>query len=624
MTKYPLWKYILLIIIVGLGILYSLPNVYGEDPAVQISAHRNTQIDAALVKEVKTTLKAQDLPYQSISSEDNALLIRFKDAETQLKANDVLRAKLGDGYTVALNLASTTPAWLTAIGAKPMKLGLDLRGGVHFLLAIDVDSLVNHRINGDARSIREELRRERIRYHNLRTHKDHSISLQFANKTDMDKALSLIKKQFPELLVTRGGTEGNNDVILQMSPTAKLQAQDYAVAQTTTILRNRINELGVAEPVVQRQGASRIAVDLPGVQDTARAKQILGGTATLEFHLVDIANDVQNAVAGSAPVGTKVYHYLDQPLLLKDQVVLSGTSITGATSSIGEDGRPAVNIRLGGGGEALFYRITGDNVGKPLAIIYVETKLQSHLENGKVVFTPKKTERVINVATIKSALGNNFQITGLDDAKEARNLALLLRAGALPAPISIIEESTVGPSLGKENIKMGIFSVEVGFVFIILFMVAYYRVFGLVANLALGMNLVLLVAVLSILGATLTLPGIAAIVLTVGMAVDANVLISERIREELRNGMSPHASIEAGYERAFSTIVDANVTTLIAAVAMFAIGTGAVKGFAVPLTIGVLTSMYTSIAGTRAVIQLIYGNKRHLKNISIGIKVAER
>lgn len=618
MNKYPRWKYLLIVILVVLGAIYALPNIYGEDPAVQVSAHSGTQINQSTISTIQDALNKYNLKDKSIEQEDaNDVLIRFNDADSQLKAQDILKAVLGDNYTVALNLASTTPTWLTKIGAYPMKLGLDLRGGVHFLLAIDTDSLVQRRINGDMRSIGNQLRDERIRYSGLSITKDNTIIIDFRNQQDLDQASATIKKNFPELQVVKTNQQDEFLLTASMTPSAIIQAQDYAVDQTTTILRNRINELGVAEPVVQRQGTNRISVDLPGVQDSARAKQILGGTATLEFHLVDVQDDPLQAANMGAPMGTKLYTYEGQPVLLKDQIVLSGTSITGAVASIGENGQPAVNIRLGGGGESLFYRITGENVGKPLAIVYVETKMNNKMVNGKLVMTPKKTERVINVATIQSALGNSFQITGLEK-QEAQNLSLLLRAGALPAPISIIEESTVGPSLGKENIKMGVRSVELGFIFIVVFMILYYRLFGILADIALLLNLVFMFAVLSLIGTTLTLAGIAGIVLTVGMAVDANVLIFERIREELRNGMSPHAAIKAGYDRAFSTIVDSNITTLIAAVALAGIGTGSIKGFAVVLIIGILTSMFTAITVTRAITHLVYG-QRAIKKLSIGI-----
>lgn len=621
MNKYPRWKYGLIIFLIVVGIVYALPNLYGQDPAVQISAHRSQGIAPETIKLIQNTLATNDLTYKSITEQSGGdLLIRFTNAESQLKAQDILKDQLGDDYTTALNLASTTPRWLTALGANPMKLGLDLQGGVHFLLAIDVDSLIQRRVSGDAKSIGDELRTQRIRYTGLMTTKDNTININFRDQADLDKAAGMIGTSFPDLQGVKStqSNNGNYQLTLAMTPAALIKAQDYAVEQTTTILRNRVNELGVAEPIVQRQGVNRVSVDLPGVQDTARAKQILGGTATLEFKLMDTQNNPDQAAAGLIPSGDKLYQYEGRPVLLIDRVVLSGTSITGASSSVGDNGLPNVDIILGGGGEALFYRITGDNVGKPLAIVYVETKMERQVKDGQTTYIPRKSEKVINIATIQSALGNRFQITGLADSQEAQNLALLLRAGALPAPISIIEESTVGPSLGKENIKMGILSVEIGFILIVLFMMMYYRFMGFVADIALFLNLVFMMAALSIINNTLTLAGIAGIVLTVGMAVDANVLIFERVREELRNGLSPHAAIKAGYERAFSTIVDSNLTTLIAAIALAGIGTGSIKGFAVVLIIGLLTSMFTAITVTRAIIHLVYGN-RTIKKLSIGI-----
>jgi preprotein translocase subunit SecD len=621
MNKYPRWKYIVLLTALIIGLIYAIPNFFGDTPAVQISPHSGYSITPAVVDQIKQVLNQNQITYSSTEMQDQLLLVRFHDADSQIKANDVITNALGNNYTVALNLASSTPKVLSAIGANPMKLGLDLQGGVHFLLAIDVNSLLQHRISGYMRSIGDELRNARIRYSGLTRSDDNQIAMQFRSVDDMQKASQLVTRQYPDLQVTTSNQNGILQLTAQMTPAAIINAQNYAVEQTTTILRNRINELGISEPIVQRQGADRIAVDLPGVQDTTRAQQILGGTAMLEFHLVDEQHDPQAAVNGTTPAGSKLYHMTDgQPILLLNPVVLSGTAITNATSGFSDDGRPSVNIWLGGGsGEANFYRITRANINHALATVYIESTMTPKVVDGKTTYVTQTSERVINVATIQSALGNQFQITGLEDSNYARNLALLLRAGALPAPISIIAESTVGPTLGKENIKMGLFSVEIGFIIIVLFMVLYYRTFGLIADLALFMNVVLLVAALSILGATLTLPGIAGIVLTMGMAVDANVLIFERIREEIRNGMSPHACIEAGFEKALSTIVDANVTTLIAALALFGIGTGAVKGFAITLTLGILTSMFTAIMGTRALVYLIYGNKRQIKKLSIGI-----
>ena len=619
LNKYPLWKYILLVVILIVGIVYSLPVLYGEDAAVQISGQRGTQANQQVLQQVEADLKQSGLTYKSAEVEENNLiLVRFLDTESQLKAQDLLNAKLGDNYSVALNLAPATPDWMGKIGANPMKLGLDLRGGVHFLLAVDVDSLIKSRMQGDMRTMSQDLRENNIRYSGLQVTKDGQLLLQFRDQQSMDQAKALLAKQFPTYQVLTNSDGSRYVLTAQMSPQAITDARNYAVNQTMMVLRKRVDELGIAEPIVQRQGASRISVDLPGIQDTARAREILGGTATLEFHLVDQKNDPRTAAAGNVPFGSLLYKYNGAPILLQKRIILSGSSITGASSGFDQFGKAAVNIRLGGGGESLFSRTTAQNVGHAMAIVYVETKIDDKMVNGKLVQVPHKSERIINVATIESALGNNFQITGLQDPQEARNLALLLRAGALPTPMSIIEESTVGPSLGKANIHKGIMSVVIGFLAIVVFVALYYSIFGLIANIALFANLVLLVAVLSLLGATLTLPGIAGIVLTLGMAVDANVLIFERIREELRNGMSPQAAIHAGYEKAFSTIVDANVTTLIVALILFALGTGAVKGFAVTLTVGLLISMLTSIMGTRALVNLFYG-QRAIDTLPVGI-----
>lgn len=620
-NKYPLWKYLLLIAIAILGIVYAIPNLYSEDPSVQISsASRSAVVNEQTQNKITDALNKADVQFKNIQLTGDDLLLRFYNTDTQLKARDIIKNAIGSQYTVALNLAPSTPHWLSSIGAEPMKQGLDLRGGVHFLLDVDIDSVVSRRIEGMVKNIGQELREAHIRYTGLSRTKDNGVRIRFRNLQAMNDAANEIRIKFPNLIVNKQNNGGRLVITATLSPSELNNIRQNTIEQTMSILRNRVNELGVGEAVVQQQGAKRVAVDLPGIQDAARAKQILGGTATLEFHLVDQEHNPVTAVqTGVIPVGSKLYKMDGQPILLKRQVVLSGDSITSAVSSFDQQSAtPSVNIQLGGGGESLFTRTTRANIGKRMAIVYVETKTNSQLVDGKVVRKSKKIERVISAPVIQSALGNNFQITGLQDQKEARNLALLLRAGALPAAIYPVEERTVGPTLGKENIRRGIVSLEVGMGLILIIMVVYYRLFGLIANFALLLNLVLLVALLSIIDATLTLPGIAGIVLTVGMAVDANVLIYERIREELRNGASPQAAIYAGYERAFSTIVDANVTTLIVAIVLFAIGSGPVRGFAVTLSIGLLTSMLTGIAYTRAIVNLVYG-KRHIKKLSIGI-----
>lgn len=626
MNRYPAWKYILIITVILFGVLYSLPNLYKKDFAVQVSTDSSHTLDAATLDKVSTALLKQQLNYsEAEKTTDGGILYHFTNADSQLRADDVIKDTLGEGYTVALNMAATTPKWLQSIGAAPMHLGLDLSGGVHFLMAIDVNSLLTHRMQAAERNISDTLRRNGIRYIGLQDNAN-GINIRLADRTTADKVNAILETDYPEFTRTVKADGQQWLVTANLSTNARIEAQNFAVDKTLSVLRKRIDELGVSEPIVQRQGADRISVDLPGVQDTARAKQIIGGTATLEFHLQDTLHDAAQAEAsGAIPPGTSLYSYTPAgaaqaiPVLLQDRVVLSGASITNASSTMGEDAQPAVSITLGGGGEAAFYRITGENIGKPLAIIYVETTLTPVVVDGKTQYSQRKSERVISVATIQSALPSTFQITGLADPKEANDLALLLRAGSLPTPVSIIAESTVGPSLGQQNIDKGILSIEIGFVAIVIFMVLYYHFFGFLADIALGMNLILLVAVLSALGATLSLPGIAGILLTLGMAVDANVLIFERIREELRNGVSPQASIQAGYERALSTIVDSNVTTLIAAMALLMIGTGPIKGFAVTLTIGILTSMFTAITGTRAIVNLIYGHKVRLTKLPIGL-----
>jgi preprotein translocase subunit SecD len=617
MNKYPLWKNIFLAIILVLGFIYAAPMLYGEDPAVQVTLNSGVRPAADLVNKITAALHNANLANKSIQQENQTVLIRFTDTDTELKARDVLQAMLGDDYTVAVNIAPATPNWLVALGAQPMKLGLDLRGGVHFALQVDTDAVVEQRMQGIVKNISDVLRQANIRYTAV-VQQQNQVMVGFREAQAQADALTLLQRQFPELQFVQQNQGDRYQLIGVWSPQGLVKLQQTAIDQTMTTLRNRVNELGVAEPVVQQQGPDRISVDLPGIQDTARAQQILGGTATLEFRLVDTTHDPRSAIGGMTPAGSILYNYNGMPVLLKDQIILTGNSITDASSSFGEDGRPSVNISLGGGGESYFHRITGENIGKPLAIVYVETKIQNQVVNGQTIKVPKKVERVISIATIQSALPSNFQITGLTDAQESRNLSLLLRAGALPAPISIVEERTIGPQLGAENIHMGVVSIVAGFILAVVFMAFYYSVFGLIADLALAMNLVLLVAVLSILGMTLTLPGMAGIVLTVGMAVDANVLIFERIREELRNGNSIQASIQAGYERAFATIVDANVTTLIVALVLFGIGTGAVKGFAVTLSLGLLTSMLTGLMFTRAIVNAVFGG-RTVKKLPIGI-----
>ncbi len=607
----------MLIVIAVIGFVYAIPNLYTENPVVQISA--GTDEDTETIKnQVESILKNANIDYKSLVVERDGVEVVFSSTDSQLLARDVIKNSLGSDYTVALNLAPSTPAWLEAIHADPMKQGLDLRGGVHFLLEVDVESVISRRYEGIMKNIGQELREAGIRYSGIRYLSDKGIELRFRDSDSMENALVELRQKISDVVFVK--TKTQNSILGAISPAELNSIRQNTIEQTMSILRNRVNELGVGEAVVQQQGATRVAVDLPGIQDAARAKQILGGTATLEFHLVDQENDPFIAKqTGVVPVNDKLYMMDGHPILLKRQVVLSGDSITSAVSSFDQQtASPSVQIQLGGGGESLFTKVTRENIGKRMAIVFVETKTTTQTINGEEKRVTKKEERVISAPVIQNALGSNFQITGLTDSKEASNLALLLRAGALPAAIYPVEERTVGPTLGKENIRRGLISLEVGMGLILVLMLVYYHFFGLIADIALMLNLVFLCALLSIIDATLTLPGIAGIVLTVGMAVDANVLIYERIREELRNGLSPQAAIHAGYERAFSTILDANVTTLIVAIILFAVGTGPVRGFAVVLSLGLLTSMLTGITYTRAIVNWYYGG-RNVKKLSIGI-----
>lgn len=605
----------MLVLVLFVGTLYALPNIYGEDPAVQISGARGASVDLSTLDDVKQILNKQDIPFKSVALENGQVLVRFNNTDTQISARDELGDDLGKNYVVALNLAPSTPEWLEAIGASPLKLGLDLRGGVHFLMEVDMDAAMDKLLTQQEDAFRTELREDKIRYRAVRTGDNDSVEVMLRNSADLDKAEALLKKNHPDMVFT---TDSSRHALKAVFSEARLkEIQNYAVEQNITILRNRVNELGVAEPLVQRQGANRIVVELPGVQDTARAKEILGATATLEFREVDDTADLAAAAAGRVPPGSEVLKTRDgRPAVLKKRVILTGDHITDASSSFDEYSRPQVNISLDAEGGSKMSAYSKKNIGKLMATVFAEYKDSGKRDaNGKVVL--EKHEEVINQATIQSALGRNFRITGIDSQAEAHNLSLLLRAGALIAPISIVEERTIGPSMGQQNIDMGIQACIWGLVAVMVFTMLYYRGFGLIANLALGTNIILVIGVMSMIpGATMTLPGIAGIVLTVGMAVDANVLIFERIREELRDGRSPQQAIHQGYANAFSTIADANITTLITAIILFAVGTGPVKGFAVTLSIGILTSMFTAIVGTRAVVNLIYGGKR-VKKLSI-------
>ncbi|GMQ77476.1 MAG: protein translocase subunit SecD [Gammaproteobacteria bacterium] len=612
MNQYPLWKYLLIAAVLIVGIFFALPNIYGSNPAVQVKADRDAPIDGALERRVVDGLERLGIEALRVERDDRNLLLRFTDENTQLMARDEIARELGSQYVVALNLAPATPAWLGNLGVLPMYLGLDLRGGVHFLMEVDMQGAVRQAEQRYAADLRQLLREEKIRYTGITRRDNGGVLLRFRDNDTRQLAYDIARGELPDLDITERDDGQQPELLAKLNQQAVDEVMRSALQQNITTLRNRVNELGVAEPVIQQQGSTRIVVQLPGVQDTAKAKEILGATATLEFRMVDTERSVQEALAGRVPATSKLYRESDgAPILLKRSVMLSGDYITDAASGIEQQtGSPAVFITLDGKGASLFSKRTRDKIGRPMATVFIENKSETVLVNGKEVKKFRTEETVINVATIRDQLGKRFQITGLDSTEEARDLSLLLRAGALAAPIEIVEERTVGPSLGQENIEQGFRSVVIGFVLVLIFMAVYYRVFGLVANLALTFNLVMIVAVLSMLQATLTLPGIAGIVLTTGMAVDANVLIFERIREEIRNGNTPQASIEAGYQKALSTIADANITTLIAAVVLFGFGTGPIKGFAITLSIGIVTSMFTAIMGTRAVINLYYGRRR--------------
>ena len=617
MNRNPMWKNVLVIAVIFLGGFFAMPNLYDKDAAVQVSAGRYGKVDLTLMSKVELALKAQSVAYIGAELQGDRLLVRLADSTTQLKAKKILDETIKGDYTIALNLASTTPSWLSGMGAEAMNLGLDLRGGVHFLMDVDMDAAIKKALEGLASEFRGLLRDEKIRYKRIQTEADQVI-IGFRNSEHRDMALAKISSEYNELVVEAQNIGTAPSLVIRLTEVTIRETKTTALQQNIITLRNRINELGVAEPTVQQQGDSRIVVQLPGVQDTAQAKKILGGTATLEFRLVDFEHDVQDAVKGRVPATSKIYYHRDgRPYLLQKRVMLTGDHIINSGSTLdSETGTPTVSVTLDGKGARIFSKVTGDNIGNPMAVVLIESKTEMRRVGGKLTKVKRTDAKIISVATIRDQLSKKFQITGLDSGAEASELALLLRAGALAAPIEIVEERTVGPSLGQENIDKGFQSVMIGFAFVLVFMVIWYRVFGVVANIALTANLILIVALLSLLQATLTLPGIAGIVLTVGMAVDANVLIFERIREELRLGNSPQASIDVGYSKAFSTIADANITTLIAAVVLFGFGTGSIKGFAVTLSLGILTSMFTAIMGTRAVVNSLYGGK-HRPKLSI-------
>ena len=617
MNQYPLWKNILVLVVILVGTLYALPNLYDQDPSMEITGTRRADVNDDTVSRITEALQKASIEAKGVSLRDARLLIRFKSSEDQLKAKDVIENELGYDYNQALTLAPNLPDWLRGLGAEPMYLGLDLRGGIYVLIDVDMDAAVQQAIERYTDDIRTLLRNEKVRYLRVSNEGD-AVLVKFKDAAKRDQAEQIIYKEFRNLKVEPVDEGEDHSVMASLKPDELREIKKFALNQNITTLRNRVNALGVAEPSIQQQGERRIVVQLPGAQDPAKLKEMLGATATLEYRLVDTEHSVEDALNGRVPPGSKLYHERNgQPVLLKKQVIVTGNQITDASSGLDQrTGQPAVFVSLDGVGAKRMRRMTNENVGKPMAVVYIENRTTTQRVNGKEVKRKEKVEEVISVANILEPFGRRFQTTGLDSTNEAHDLALLLRAGALAAPIEIVEERTIGPSLGKDNIAQGVESVWIGMLLVVVFMGVYYRLFGMVANLAVLVNLVLIVALLSMLQATLTLPGIAGIVLTVGMAVDANVLIFERIREELRNGSSPQTSIYAGYEKAFSTIMDANITTLIVAVVLFSFGTGPIKGFAVTLALGIASSMFTAITGTRAVINLIYGRRR-VKALSI-------
>ncbi|MBH0067586.1 protein translocase subunit SecD [Pseudoalteromonas sp. NZS100] len=612
LNKFPVWKYLLVLAVVAIGLLYASPNLYGRDPAIQVSGAKGADVDLSVVDKVNAILEKNNVTAKSTILEDGQILVRLKNVEEQLKAHDLLRDSLSDDYISAINMAPAQPAWLKAVGGNPMKLGLDLSGGVHFTMEIDMATAVDNQLEQMEQDFRSDLREEKLRYRSVRrVAGSDRMRVEMRTEEDKNAAESFLETRYP-LNVYIDDSSNDKAFFATMSEQKLKEIRDYAIKQNETIIRNRINQIGVAEPNVQRQGAERIIVQLPGIQDTARAKEILGATATLKFREVDENADISAAAQGRIPAGTEMIMSRDgYPVVLKKRIILEGSHITGAQSGADEYQRPQVSITLDSKGGAKMNAFTKRAIGKRMATVFIEYKPSGKKDADGKALPPIKVEEVINVATIQARLDRSFRITGIDNPAEAHNLSLLLRAGALVAPIQIVEERTVGPSLGQENIEAGMTAVALGFAFVLVFMLVYYKGFGMVANLALAANLVLIVGVMSLIpGATLTLPGIAGIVLTVGMAVDANVLIFERIREELADGRSPQQAIHFGYDSAFSTIFDANITTLIAAIILFAVGTGPIAGFAVTLAIGILTSMFTAIVGTRAVINLFVGGKR--------------
>jgi len=608
LNKYSLWKYLLILVVLALGLLYALPNLYPDDPALQISSQKVTvNIDDRVLTKAENVLSKADIKLKSAEVTNNGATLRFYSGTDQLAAKPIVSSALGENYVTALNLVPTTPDWLDALGAGPAKLGLDLRGGVHFLLEVDTPAALTQRIDVAASNMKSLLREQKIRYRKV-TADEGVLTIRFLQENFLTRAEDLLEDEFPDFIYSTYEEEGEYYLTAGYSDVTKKEIEAYALQQNLTTLRNRVNELGVAEPLVQRQGSNRIVVELPGVQDTAAAKRIIGATANLEFRLEALLDEDDVEVLSFRNGSGRTAR-------LERDLIITGESVSDASSSFDENGMPQVNISLDGQGGSQMSKITRTSVGRSMAVVFIEHKSRSRFveKDGKVeeIRQPYSEKGIISLATIQSTLGNAFRITGLDSSRESSELALLLRAGALAAPIYFVEERTIGPSLGEENIRLGVVSAQIGLLVVMLFMLFYYRVFGLFANVSLVVNIVLLMAFMSLLGATLTLPGIAGIVLTMGMAVDANVLIFSRIKEELAEGLPAQQAINSGFSRAFTTIFDANITTLLVAVILFAVGTGSVKGFAVTLSLGIITSMFTAIFVTRAQVNLVYGGRQN-------------
>lgn len=626
LNRYPLWKYLLLLFFTVVGVVYSIPNLYAPDPAIQVSGDSSTKvIDAPVLEKMEAALKEANIEAFGGEVTPQTAMLRIRDVEQQMMARKVVQKALGDGYVVALNKASNTPAWLHALGAEPLKLGLDLAGGVHFLLEVDTASAVAKRQEINADDMKEKMRKAKVRYSSIVAQKDNQIIARFRSAEARDEAINLLRRDYPNLMFTKPDKEARADEFTyaaNFTEAGVREIEDYAVSQNLITLRNRVNELGVSEPIVQRQGRSRIIVQLAGIQDPAEAKRVIGKTANLEFRL-GAAPDTMVSNKEEFPFKDELMQMQRGNAVLERQLIVTGDRVSNATSSFDpESNQPQVNITLDSLGGAQMHRVTRNNVGRQMGILFIEYKTRTQMvKNAAGEDVEKMTQyverKVISLATIQSALGVQFRITGLDSPAEASELALLLRAGALAAPMHFVEERTIGASLGAKNIQNGVDATLWGFFLVVIFMLVAYKVFGIFANIALAVNVLLMLTMLSIFGATLTLPGIAGIVLSIGMAVDANVLIHSRIREELKNGASPQQAIFAGYQRAFITIVDANLTTLIIGVILFAIGTGPIKGFAVTLIVGIITTMYASVSCSRALANLYYGRRKNLQKISI-------